>query len=48
MYLAIETAMVVFECNRAQAIRIFKVMDRQGVAKFRTGRRGWPTRLESN
>ena len=48
MYLPVETAMVVFGCDRTKAIEIFKVIDRQGVARFVTGRRGWPTRLESN
>lgn len=48
MYLTVETAMVVFDCDRHKVIEIFKTIDRQRVARFVRGRRGWPTRLESN
>lgn len=48
MHLTVETAMVVFECDRSKAIEMFKVLNRLGVARFVKGRRGWPSRLESN
>lgn len=48
MYLTVEAAMVVFGCDRSKAIQIFKTIDQQRVARFVKGRKGWPTRLESN
>lgn len=48
MYISVDAAMAAIGCDRAKAISIFKLLDSQKVAKFMIGRRGWPTRLESN
>lgn len=48
MFISVEAAMAAIGCNRAKAISIFKLLDGQKVAKFMIGRRGWPTRLETN
>lgn len=46
MCLTVDSAAVAFGCDRSKVIEIFKIIDRQGVARFIRGRRGWPSRLE--
>lgn len=47
MYLSVEKAMSKFGWNRAEAIKVFKYLEKKQVARMKVGRRGWPTRVES-
>ncbi len=46
MSYTVEQGMTDWNKPRWEVVRMFRTIDQSGAAKFVTGRKGWPSRLE--